>query len=755
MLDTLRRIVLEVSATQDLQQALSVVVTRVKQSVTADVCSVYLADPITREWVLSASDGLNPASVGNVKLPMGQGLISLVSEREEPLNLDDAPSHPRYCFVAETDEEYYHAFLGVPIIHHRRVLGVLVIRQQQKRLFDENEVSFLITLAAQLAGAIAHAQASGMVLDASGHDSVHGRSFDGLPGAPGVSVGQAHIAYPGADLDVVPDRAVVDVEGEVAVFQAALDKARAEIKTLAAQIGPSLAAEDRALFDAYLMMLNSESLIGKTIERIRAGSWASGALRETIKEHARIFDDMDDAYMRERGSDVRDLGRRILVCLQSGERHAPPYPERTILVGEEITATMLAEVPAGRLAGVISVRGSSSSHVAILARGLGVPAILGVSDLPVTRIDKCQLVLDGYRGRVYVTPSKAVLTEYKRLQREEAELAAGLEGLKDLPAQTLDGISMPVYANTGLISDITPALNSGAEGIGLHRTEFPFMVRDSFPGEDEQRRIYRMVLEAFAPRQVTLRTLDIGGDKSLSYFPIAEENPFLGWRGIRVTLDHPEIFLVQLRAMLRASIGLDNLQILLPMVSSVSELDEAIRLIERAYHELREEGEDKLARPKIGMMIEVPSTVYQMPLLSKRVDFFSVGTNDLTQYLLAVDRNNPQVARLYDSLHPAVLQAIIQATEGAHKSNKPISVCGEMAGDPAAAILLLGIGVDSLSMSVASLAKVKWVIRSFKRSQAQAVLEEVLGLEDSRAVRLHLDDVLAQAGLGNLVRSGK
>lgn len=755
MLDTLRSIVLEVSAAPDLAQALSIVVTRIKQTVSADVCSVYLADPLTREWVLTASDGLNPAAVGKVKLAMGQGLISLVAEREEAINLDDAPSHPRYCFVAETDEKYYHGFLGVPIIHHRQVLGVMVIRQQQKRLFDENEESFLITLAAQLAGAIAHAQASGAVLDVIGHNSVDGCSFDGLPGAQGVAVGVAHVVYPSADLDAIPDRAVDDAEAEVEVFHAALDKARGDIKHLAAQIGPSLAAEDRALFDAYLMMLSSESLIDKTVERIRAGSWASGALRETVKEHARIFDDMDDAYMRERGSDVRDLGRRILVCLQSGERNDPPYPERTILVGEEITATMLAEVPAGRLVGVISVRGSSSSHVAILARGLGVPAVLGVSDLPVTHIDKCQLVVDGYRGRVYVTPSKTVLREYERLAREEATLAAGLEGLKDLPAQTKDGVCIPLYANTGLISDITPALNSGAEGIGLHRTEFPFMIRDRFPGEEEQRRIYRMVLEAFAPRQVTLRTLDIGGDKSLSYFPIIEENPFLGWRGIRVTLDHPEIFLVQLRAMLRASIGLDNLQILLPMVSSVSELDEALRLIERAYKELRDEGEDRLARPKLGMMIEVPSTVYQIPLLAKRVDFFSVGTNDLTQYLLAVDRNNPQVAGLYDSLHPAVLLALIQATEGAHRSNKPIGVCGEMAGDPAAAILLLGIGVDTLSMSVSSLAKIKWVIRNFTRSYAQTVLQQVLLLDDSREVRMHMDNVLEEAGLGNLVRAGQ
>ncbi|MEO7558513.1 MAG: putative PEP-binding protein, partial [Gammaproteobacteria bacterium] len=302
-----------------------------------------------------------------------------------------------------------------------------------------------------------------------------------------------------------------------------------------------------------------------------------------------------------------------------------------------------------------------------------------------------------------------------------------------------------------LLSDLSISQNSDVEGIGLYRTEFPFMVRERFPGEEEQRLIYRQVLEAFSPKPVTLRTLDVGGDKSLPYFPIHEDNPFLGWRGIRITLDHPEIFLVQLRAMLCASTGLTNLHVLLPMISTVAEVDDALKLLRRAYEELIDAGES-IVMPRVGVMIEVPSAVYQADIIAKRVDFLSVGTNDLTQYLLAVDRNNARVAELYDSLHPAVLQALMQVVAGAHRHHKPVTVCGEMAGDPASAILLLGMGIDSLSMSVVSLPRVKWVMRNFTRVQAQRLLEEVLQFEDAHAIRRHLNKALEHAGLGSLIR---
>ena len=757
MLEVLRRIVQEVAGARDLVQALAIIVKRVKQAMAADVCSVYLADYTQHRHVLMATDGLNPAAVGQVSLAMGEGVVSVVAEAAEPLNLDNAPDHPRYRFVAETGEEFYHGFLGVPIIHHRKVLGVLVVRQRERRKFAEDEVAFLVTMAAQLAGAIAHAEASGGIgrINEEGATPLDGSAIDGLAGAPGVGIGTALVIYPPADLDAVPDRKTTDVDAEIIAFKTAVATVQGEIQTWGERLSVHLSAEELALFDAYGLMLNSSSLVDKVIERIRAGNWASGALRDTIHEHARVFEDMDEPYLRERAEDIRDLGRRVLVCLQSaGRRNKPPYPERTVLVGEEITATMLAEVPRERLVAVVSAGGSRSSHVAILARAMGVPAVVGAHDLPAGRMEGGALIVDGYRGRVYMNPSEAVRAEYTRLAGEEAELMAGLQGLRDLPAETPDGVRVPLYVNSGLISDVSPSLVNGAEGIGLYRTEFPFMIRDRFPGEQEQRRIYRQVLEAFAPRPVVLRTLDVGGDKPLSYFPITEDNPFLGWRGIRITLDHPEIFLVQLRAMLRASAGLDNLRLLLPMVSQLAEVDEAKRLVERAYRELVEAGE-QIAKPLLGVMVEVPSAVYQAEAIARRVDFLSVGSNDLTQYLLAVDRNNARVAALYDALHPAVLQAIQQVVVAAHAQGKPVGVCGEMAGDPVAAVALLGMGVDSLSMSVASLPRIKWVIRNLSRQQARSLLDTALNCEGADDVRRHLEQALIEAGLGSLVRAGK
>src|SRR5690606_25629262 len=296
-----------------------------------------------------------------------------------------------------------------------------------------------------------------------------------------------------------------------------------------------------------------------------------------------------------------------------------------------------------------------------------------------------------YRGQIYSSPTDELRQQYQAIYDEEQALQQDLQILRDLPAETRDGYRIPLWVNTGLITDAVRSLDRGAEGVGLYRTEVPFMMKDRFPSESEQQLIYRQQLEAFAPSPVTMRTLDVGGDKSLTYFPIAEANPFLGWRGIRVTLDHPEIFLVQIRAMLKASEGLENLRIMLPMVSSCSELDDALYLIHRAYSEALEEG-SRIKMPEVGVMIEVPAALYQIKAMADRVDFFSVGSNDLTQYLLAVDRNNPRVANLYQSFHPAVLNALKNIADQAHRYGKPVSICGELAGDPLGAVLLLAMG---------------------------------------------------------------
>jgi len=758
MLDTLRRIVQEVTSAENLDQALEIIVARVKLAMGVEVCSVYLKDKQLGENVLMASDGLNPESIGNVRLHAAQGLIGLVGEREEPLNLADAPSHPRFEYFPKTGEERFHSFLGVPIIHHRQLLGVLVVQRRADAPFGEDSVAFLVTIAAQLAGAIAHAEASGGISGLSSRKGRRARSAEplqGQPGAAGVAMGTVVVCYHDADLDTVPDREVQDTRAEVKKFKRAVEAVSAEIQAMLERMESVLPAEDRALFDAYLMMLDGDSLVGDTIARIRKGNWAQGALRDTIHEHLRAFDAMEDAYLRERAEDIRDLGRRILTKLVS-EAPAEPrkFPTHTILVGEEITASMLAEVPIKRLAGVVSVRGSSTSHVAILARAMGVAAVMGVSDLPVGRVDGRKIIADGYTGRVYIDPPRRVRDEFRHLLREEQELSKELSDLRDLPAITPDKVGVPLYVNSGLLADVSPSRKSGAEGIGLYRTEFPFMIRDRFPGEDEQCQIYRQVLEAFAPAPVVMRTLDVGGDKALPYFPIEEDNPFLGWRGIRISLDHPEIFLVQLRAMLRASAGLNNMDLLFPMINSVAEVDDAMRLLRRAHHELVDAGVN-ISMPRVGVMIEVPSAVYQVRELARRVNFLSVGTNDLTKYLLAVDRNNARVAELYDGLHPAVIRALQQTVDGAHEEQTPVSVCGELAGDPAAVILLLGMGVDSLSMSAANLPRIKWVIRSFTQRRARKLLKEALTFEYAHAVRNYLNAALEDAGLGGLVRAGR
>ena len=759
MLEVLRRIVQEVNAADDLHGALRLIVERVKQSMAVDVCSVYLVDTTTEQHVLMATEGLHPESVGSVRMDYESGLVSLVAERAEPVNLSNATEHPRYEYFPETGEERFLAFLGVPIIHHRQVLGVLVVQRRTAYRFVEDEVTFLITVASQLAGGIAHAEVSGGICGLGEDDTPEAafehRPLQGLAAAPGVAMGEAVVVYNRADLGAVPDRATATPEEDETRLLDAVSAVRQEVDDLASRMRDHLPSEELALFDAYRMMLDSSSLSGQIVERIRAGQWAPGALRQVFDEHVRAFSSMDDSYLAERADDIRDLGRRILVHLQRQEQQQPPeYPDRVVLVGEEIVAASIAEVPPDKLAGVVSMRGSRNSHAAILARAMGLPAVMGVNHLPVSRMDGRSLIADGYSGRVYITPSQDIWNEYQRLVSEEEELTAGLTHLRDLPAETTDGVRVPLYVNTGLVSDMSASRQSGAEGIGLYRTEFPFMVRERFPGEEEQAEVYRAVLESFEPRPVILRTLDVGGDKALPYFPITEDNPFLGWRGIRITLDHPEIFMVQLRAMLQASLGFSNLNLLLPMIGSVAELDEALALLRRARRELHDEG-IPVTMPRVGVMVEVPSAVYMADRLASRVDFLSIGTNDLTQYLLAVDRNNARVAELYDALHPAVLAAMQQTLNGARQHQCPVSVCGEMAGDPAAVILLLAMGMDSLSTSVSSLPRVKWVIRSISHARARELYEEVREYDDPVAIRDQLNAELDSLGLGGLIRAGK
>ncbi len=750
MLNSLRSIVQEVNSARDLKSALNIIVSRVKKTMGTEVCSVYLRDD-TEHFLLMATDGLNPNAVGQVRLSPDEGLVGYVAVREETINLEQATAHPKYQYFAETGEERFSSFLGVPIIHHRQVLGVLVIQQGDQRRFDEGEEAFLVTMSAQLAGVIAHAEATG-VLARMGAKATEAR-FKGVAGAPGVAIGTAVVMTPAADLRGVPYQTCDDVDEEIAFFHRCLQLARDDIKALGLQLTDRLNQQEQALFDAYLAMLDDASLGGEVVVRIKDGVAAPYAWSEVILEHERNFASMSDTYLRERAADVRDLGRRVLSYLQEQVQSCRVFPEDAILVGEELTASMLGEVPKERLAGLVSVQGSSNSHVAILARAMGIPTVMGAVDLPFTQVDGRELIVDGYRGTIYTDPGATLRKHYDEIRAEELELTKGLEALKKLPCETLDHHRVPLWVNTGLMADVVRSLERGAEGVGLYRTEIPFLLRDRFPSEEEQRIIYREQLEAFAPHTVTMRTLDIGGDKSLPYFPIDEDNPFLGWRGIRVTLDHPEIFLAQVRAMLKASEGLNNLRIMLPMISSVSELDSAKVLVYRAFHELLEEGH-RIEIPPIGVMVEVPSAVYQARELAARSDFLSVGSNDLTQYLLAVDRNNARVADLYHAFHPAVLRALQSVVNDAHSQGTSVGICGELAGDPGAAILLMAMGFDVLSMNATNLPKVKSVIRGITLEQAENLLDEVMLLPDAESINRTMEKALQDAGVTGLLRPG-
>ena len=751
MLNTLRKIVQEVNAAKDLKAALGIIVLRVREAMHSHVCSVYLLDPESNRYVLMATEGLNKRAVGKVSMASNEGLVGLVGAREEPLNLEDAANHPRYRYFAETGEERYASFLGAPIIHHRRVMGVLVIQQKESRQFDEGEEAFLVTMSAQLAGVIAHAEATGSIrgLGKQGK-GLHEAKFIGVPGSPGAAVGRAVVMLPPADLEVVPDKRVEDVEAELTLFSRALDSVRGDLHALSAKLATQLRPEERALFDVYLLMLDDDAIGNEIIRIIRTGQWAQGALRQVVGDHVQRFELMEDAYLRERASDIKDLGRRLLAYLQEARTQTLTYADNTILVSEELTPGMLGEVPEGKLVGLVSVLGSGNSHVAILARAMGIPTVMGAVDLPYSKVDGIEMIVDGYHGEVFTNPSEELCKQYRAVIAEERELAKGLSALSNLPCETLDGVRMPLWVNTGLLADVVRAQERGAEGVGLYRTEVPFMIRDRFPSEKEQLAIYREQLKSFHPLPVTMRTLDIGGDKALPYFPISEDNPFLGWRGIRITLDHPEIFLVQIRAMLKASEGLDNLRILLPMISGLRELEESLHLIHRAWSEVRDEGVD-IPMPPVGVMIEVPAAVYQIRELARQVDFISIGSNDLTQYLLAVDRNNPRVADLYDFLHPAVLQALKLVVDGGHAEGKPVGICGEMAGDPAAAVLLLALGFDSLSMNSTNLPKVKWLLRQISKRMATELLEQLMSMDNPQVIHSTLQLALRNLGLGRMI----
>ncbi|SBK85920.1 phosphocarrier protein kinase/phosphorylase [Klebsiella pneumoniae] len=748
MLTRLREIVEKVASAPRLNEALDILVTDVCQAMETEVCSVYLADNDRRCYYLMATRGLKKPRGRTVALAFDEGLVGLVGRLAEPINLADAQKHPSFKYIPAVKEDRFRAFLGVPIIQRRQLLGVLVVQQRELRQFDESEESFLVTLATQMAAILSQSQLNALF------GQYRQTRIRALPASSGVAIAEGWMDVSLPLMEQVYEASTLDTASERERLTGALEEVANEFRRYSKRYAAGAQKETAAIFDLYSHLLSDARLRRELFAEVDKGAVAEWAVKKIIEKFAEQFAALSDGYLKERAGDLRTLGQRLLFHLDDSIQGPNTWPARIILVADELSATTLAEVPQDRLAGVVVRDGAANSHAAIMVRALGIPTVMG-ADIQPSLLHGHTLIVDGYRGELLVDPEPVLLQEYQRLISEENELSRLAEDDLQRASELKSGERVKVMLNAGLSPEHEEKLGSFVDGIGLYRTEIPFMLQSGFPSEEEQVAQYQGMLQMFNSKPVTLRTLDIGADKQLPYMPISEENPCLGWRGIRITLDQPEIFLIQVRAMLRANAATGNLSILLPMVTSLEEVDEARRLIDRASREVEEMIGYAIPRPRLGVMLEVPSMVFMLPQLASRIDFISVGTNDLTQYLLAVDRNNTRVASMYDSLHPAVLRALAMIAHDAERFGIDLRLCGEMAGDPMCVTILIGLGYRHLSMNGRSVARVKYLLRRIDIEEAQELSRRSLDAQMTAEVRHQVAAFMERRGLGGLIRGGR
>ncbi|WP_411194819.1 phosphoenolpyruvate--protein phosphotransferase [Raoultella planticola] len=748
MLTRLREIVEKVASAPRLNEALDILVTDICKAMETEVCSVYLADHDRRCYYLMATRGLKKPRGRTVALAFDEGLVGLVGRLAEPINLADAQKHPNFKYIPAVKEDRFRAFLGVPIIQRRQLLGVLVVQQRELRQFDESEESFLVTLATQMAAILSQSQLTALF------GQYRQTRIRALPASSGVAIAEGWMDISLPLMEQVYEASTLDTASERERLTGALEEAANEFRRYSKRYAAGAQKETSAIFDLYSHLLSDARLRRELFAEVDKGAVAEWAVKKIIEKFAEQFAALSDGYLKERAGDLRTLGQRLLFHLDDTIQGPNTWPARIVLVADELSATTLAEVPQDRLAGVVVRDGAANSHAAIMVRALGIPTVMG-ADIQPSLLHGHMLVVDGYRGELLVDPEPALLQEYQRLVSEENELSRLAEDDLEHTSELKSGERVKVMLNAGLSLEHEEKLGNFIDGIGLYRTEIPFMLQSGFPSEEEQVAQYQGMLQMFNEKPVTLRTLDIGADKQLPYMPISEENPCLGWRGIRITLDQPEIFLIQVRAMLRANAATGNLSILLPMVTSLDEVDEARRLIDRASREVEEMIGYAIPRPRLGVMLEVPSMVFMLPNLASRVDFISVGTNDLTQYILAVDRNNTRVASMYDSLHPAVLRALAMIAHDAERFGIDLRLCGEMAGDPMCVTILIGLGYRHLSMNGRSVARVKYLLRRIDIAEAQELSRRSLEAQMATEVRHQVAAFMERRGLGGLIRGGR
>ncbi|MEW6775705.1 MAG: phosphoenolpyruvate--protein phosphotransferase, partial [Bdellovibrionota bacterium] len=704
-----------ISRSHELQDTLDQICKLVTKNMAFDVCSIYLLGDEGDTLILRATHGLDPASVGKVTMRVHEGITGLAIEERRPVAVENAPEHPRYKYFPETHEEEFLSLMATPIIEKGIPIGVLNVQTRETRDFNQDDLSVLMTIATQVAVIVENYRLLQAVsrhevpLPAAlererkaGEEEKRGSSIvRGIGASPGISIGRAVVVDPGDLASIFEAKEHVDdPRKEAEAFEEALVQVREQIKEAERRIAERLSDEEAKIFSTHLMILEDEGFLGRIREELVLGRSALFAVRDVVAQYVRLFEGIKDPYIREKISDIEDIGKRLLNVLS---RRDSPFAGRKhikgILVAPVITPSEAMELEANDFIGLVTSKGGANSHASILARSFEIPAVVGIEQQIRSIRDGDQIVVDGVTGNVYVNPSPTVLKEFRRAKRDYEAVRHEIEEGAHGRAVTKDGTRIHLMANVGILADARTASNYQAEGIGLYRTEFVYLARPAFPTEDEQVKAYSAIIRQMRGQRVVIRTLDLGGDKFLPYLDHqGEDNPYLGWRSIRVSLDLVHVFKSQLRAILRSSVE-GKVGVMFPMITTPEELLRAKEVLDEARRELEEQKIAFDAKIPIGMMVEVPSAALMAEQFIGDVEFFSIGTNDLTQYTLAVDRNNQRVAALYDPLHPAVLRLIDHTVEVATKAGKDVTVCGELSGVPEAVPLLVGLGCRSLSMS--------------------------------------------------------
>jgi phosphotransferase system enzyme I (PtsP) len=734
----------EVMAEHESAQArLDKVVMLIASNIVAEVCSLYLR---RRDGSLElvATEGLNPGAVHNTHLKPGEGLVGLVAEQAEPKQFADAQHHPAFSYRPETGEEAYHSFVGVPILRGGHTIGVLTVQNRTMRQYGDEEVEALQTTAMVIAETLA---AGGIVSDEVTAETRRDSNarFMGQPISESVALGHVVLHEPRM---VVTRLIAEDLDLERRRLQQAIEDLTGQIDDMMERGDLARAGEHHEVLEAFRMFAHDHGWRRRLDEALATGLTAEAAVQRVRNDTRARMLRMPDPRFRDRLHDIDDLSNRLLRFLSGGTETAATgsLPEDAIVIARTMGPAELLDYDRQRLRGLVLEEGGVNSHVAIVARALGIAAITQCKGVLEAVEQGDAAIVDAQGGELHLRPTQEVISAYSDKVRFQARKQAQYAALRNVPAMTLDDQRVGLHINAGLLFDLPHLDQSGADGIGLFRTELQFMISSTFPRLDQQTRLYKSILDSAGKRPVVFRSLDVGGDKVIPYFRAgAEENPALGWRAIRMALDRPALFRTQIRALLRAAQGRE-LRVMLPMISDVSEFETARALIDRELTILKKHGRTEPSKLMVGAMIEVPALLWQLDSLLPLADFVSVGSNDLVQFLFAADRGNDRVSGRFDSLSPAALRAFRQIVLAADRHGTPLTLCGEMAGRPLEAMALVGLGFRSISMAPASVGPVKAMVLSLDAENLRRRLDTLLE-ERKTSLREDLKRFAAETGV--------